>query len=141
MFSAETLVTVHLFANGFQNLPSRLHAQISSKQCRLQILQNRRINLPFAEKKIVSTVSESAALVLLTEFFSRSRSVGSGSFLPKREIITVGGSTYAQSKIVAEAEVRNRIGQMQGIPEGPSRLLPAGQNTILANNTSILLHG
>ncbi len=58
MFSAETLVTVHLFANGFQNLPSRLHAQISSKQCGLQILQNRRINLPFAEKNRINGFGE-----------------------------------------------------------------------------------
>src|SRR6266852_1349139 len=53
-------------------------------------------------RKIVSTVSESAALVLLTETFNRSRSVGSGSFLPKREIIQESALIVAQHKIVSE---------------------------------------
>src|SRR5260370_961905 len=54
-------------------------------------------------RKTVSTASESAALVLLTDFFSRSRSVGSGSFFPKSEIIRLRASTDAQPKIVADA--------------------------------------
>ena len=40
-----------------------------------------------AQSNKLSTVSDNTALVLLTEAFSFSRSVGSGSFLPKREII------------------------------------------------------
>src|SRR5690349_522110 len=55
-------------------------------------------------RKIVSTDSESAAFVLLTEFFSFSRNVGSGSFLPKREIIHSRSVLQAQLKIVAEAK-------------------------------------
>src|SRR5215470_7535590 len=54
-------------------------------------------------RKIVSTVSESAALVLLTEFFSFSRNVGSGSFLPNREIIGSRAIPSAQPQIVADA--------------------------------------
>src|SRR2546429_173088 len=38
-------------------------------------------------RKIVSTVSDSAAFVLLTDFLSFSRNVGSGSVFPNREII------------------------------------------------------
>src|SRR6266481_6330430 len=52
-------------------------------------------------RKIVSTVSESASLVLLTEAFRRSASVGSG--LPKREIIWPRALLQSQPKIVADA--------------------------------------
>jgi hypothetical protein len=49
---------------------------------------------------MLSTVSESAALVLLTEAFRRSASVGSG--LPKREIMRLSALQSAQLKIVTE---------------------------------------
>src|SRR6266576_1275183 len=81
-------VAVYFFTHCIQNFARRLHTQVSGEKRSLQILEDR---------KIVSTVSESAALVLLTDFFSRSRSVGSGSFLPKREIIRLGASIDAQS--------------------------------------------
>src|SRR2546422_5229009 len=51
-------------------------------------------------KRIVSTVSESAALVLLTEALRRSANVGSG--LPKREIIRLRDANHAQRKIVSD---------------------------------------
>jgi len=66
-------------------------------------------------RKIVSTVSESAALVLLTDFFSCSRSVGSGSFLPKSEIIRLRTRSLPQPEIVAEAPFAGRAcGQSAG---------------------------
>ncbi len=55
---------------------------------------------------MLSTLSDSAALVLLTEAFRRSASVGSG--LPKRVIIQWIASTQAQPKIVTE-EVRGAL--------------------------------
>src|SRR5690348_3653091 len=63
-----------------------------------------------------STDSDSAALVLLTEAFSRSRRVGSTfSGFPKREIMRLIASQAAQPGIVAEA-----------LAAGPLRwLLPA----------------
>src|ERR1700730_5673667 len=51
--------------------------------------------------KIVSTVSDSTVLVLLTEVFSLSRSVGSGG--PKSEIIRFNAACGARAEIVAEA--------------------------------------
>src|SRR5207247_8352493 len=62
-------------------------------------------------RRIVSTVSESAALVLLTDFFSFSRSVGSGSFFPNREIIQSRRSQLAQPEIVADA-----ADELSGLP-------------------------
>src|SRR6266478_3186912 len=69
-------------------------------------------------RKIVSTVSDSAALVLLTELFNRSRSVGSGSFFPKSEIIRLRASHSGQLKIVTDAAspARTRQAMAGGLP-------------------------
>src|SRR5579871_5329545 len=70
---------------------------------------------------MLSTVSDSTALVLLTEAFNLSRSVGSGSFLPKSEIIRAPAMSLRQDKIVAEGRRRHGIAPVQ--PElGAGRL-------------------
>jgi len=100
-------IAVHLFAHRIENLPRWLHTQISREERCLQILQDRRIDLPLAKKNRVDSLGE-RRLVLLTEFFSRSRSVGSGSFFPKSEIIRLRTRRLPQPEIVAEAPFAGR---------------------------------
>ena len=60
----------------------------------------------FSPRKIVSTVSDSAALVLLTLALRRSASVGSG--LPKREIMGLRAQCGAVEKCSRRAELTPR---------------------------------
>ena len=51
-------VAVHFFAHRIENLPRRLHTQISREKRGLQILQDRRIDLPLAQKDRVDGFGE-----------------------------------------------------------------------------------
>src|SRR5882672_209813 len=53
-------VAVHLFAHGIQNLARRLDAQVGGEKRGLQILEDRRIDLPLAEKNIIDSFRESS---------------------------------------------------------------------------------
>src|ERR1700730_8400063 len=51
-------VAVHFFAHRIQNLARRLHAQVGGEQRRLQIIEDRWIDLPLAQKDRVDGLRE-----------------------------------------------------------------------------------
>ena len=51
-------VAVHFFAHRIQNLARWLHAQVGGEQRRLQILQDRGIDLPLAKKDRIDSLGK-----------------------------------------------------------------------------------
>src|SRR5262249_35609519 len=87
-------VAIHFFSHGVQNFPRGPDAQVRERSAVSSCLSS--AGSIFAPpRKIASTVCDRAALVLLTDSFRRSASVGSG--LPKSVIIR-GGSEVRVSE-------------------------------------------